>query len=71
MQEPIVEVIMLKGEKGDKGEKGEKGDMGDFPIGGTAGQVLMKKSNENYAYEWKEIAPVAIITNAEIDNITG
>lgn len=58
-----------KGDKGDKGEgldyttmtpeeiaglKGDKGDTGiGVPIGGIAGQQLMKKSNADYDFEWQ------------------
>lgn len=48
-----------KGEKGDPGDKGEqgpagqKGDSGEgIPIGGTSGQVLIKKSDADYDTEW-------------------
>lgn len=45
--------------KGDKGEKGE-----GVPIGGTTGQVLSKKSNANYDYEWtNNEATVDVIDN--------
>lgn len=56
---------MLKGEKGAKGDKGE-----GIPAGGTTGQFLKKKSNTNYAYEWSDIDPPAVIQNTEIDDIT-
>ena len=56
---------MLKGEKGDKGDKGE-----GIPTGGTTGQFLKKKSNNNYAYEWADITPTAVILNTDIDAIT-
>ena len=55
------------GPKGDPGEPGPKGDQGDpgpkgdpgpaghgVPAGGTAGQVLTKKSGTDYDTEWKE-----------------
>ena len=56
---------MLKGEKGDTGDKGE-----GIPTGGTTGQFLKKKSNTNYAYEWSDIDPPAVILNTDIDAIT-
>lgn len=50
-----------KGEKGDTGDKGEKGDTGDqgnpgvgVPVGGSTGQVLVKKSGSDYDTEWAE-----------------
>ena len=52
------------GEQGAKGEKGEKGDTGaqgiqgeqgvGLPDGGNAGQVLVKYSNEDYDFDWKD-----------------
>lgn len=43
----------LQGPKGDKGEKGNKGEDGiGIPIGGTANQVLRKRSSANYDTEW-------------------
>ena len=45
-----------------KGEKGEKGE--GIPTGGTTGQVLSKKSNANYDYEWtNNEATVEVIDN--------
>ena len=39
--------------KGPKGEPGPKGDSGEgVPSGGTTGQVLKKKSNNDYDTEW-------------------
>ena len=49
---------------------GAKGDKGDgIPSGGIAGQVLKKKSNTDYEYEWADITPTSIISNNEIDDI--
>lgn len=49
---------------------GAKGDKGDgIPSGGIAGQFLKKKSNTDYEYEWADITPTAVISNAEIDAI--
>ena len=43
------------GPKGDKGDVGPKGDSGEgVPIGGTTGQVLKKKSNNDYDTEWAD-----------------
>ena len=46
------------GPKGDPGDPGPKGDPGDpgpgVPAGGTAGQVLTKKSGTDYDTEWKD-----------------
>ena len=51
-----VDLNTLKGEKGEKGE--------GIPIGGTTGQVLSKKSNTNYDYEWtNNEATVEVIDN--------
>ena len=45
-----------QGPKGDPGEQGPKGDPGPagpgVPVGGTAGQVLAKKSSTDYDTEW-------------------
>ena len=50
---------------------GAKGDKGDgIPTGGTTGQVLKKKSNTDYEYEWADITPISSILNNEIDDIT-
>ena len=47
-----------KGDKGDKGDDGEKGDKGDpgegVPDGGTTGQILRKKSNDDQDTEWAD-----------------
>lgn len=49
---------------------GAKGDKGyGIPYGGIAGQVLKKKSNTDYDYEWDDIIPIAFIPNDEIDAI--
>ena len=51
-----VDLNTLKGDKGDKGE--------GIPTGGTTGQVLSKKSNTNYDYEWtNNEATVDVIDN--------
>lgn len=49
------------GQKGDPGNPGPKGDPGEpgapgqgVPAGGTAGQVLTKKSGTDYDTEWKD-----------------
>ena len=45
------------GATGAKGDKGDKGDTGEgVPEGGTAGQVLKKKSNTDFDTEWGEAA---------------
>lgn len=50
---------------------GAKGDKGDgIPSGGIAGQVLKKKSNTDYEYEWDDITPTSSILNDDIDSIT-
>ena len=44
-----------KGDKGDKGDTGETGPAGPgVPSGGTAGQVLKKKSAADYDAEWTD-----------------
>ena len=44
-----------QGPAGPQGEKGEKGESGiGVPTGGTAGQVLMKKSQADGDVEWKD-----------------
>lgn len=52
------------GEQGAKGDKGEKGDTGaqgiqgeqgvGLPDGGSTGQVLVKYSNTDYDFDWKD-----------------
>ena len=50
---------------------GAKGDKGEgIPSGGIAGQVLKKKSNTDYEYEWADITPISSILNDDIDSIT-
>ena len=48
-----------KGDTGEQGPVGPKGDTGPagpgVPAGGTAGQVLTKKSGTNYDTEWKNV----------------
>lgn len=52
-----------------KGEKGEKGE--GIPTGGTTGQVLSKKSNTNYDYEWtNNEATVEVIDNLNSTDTT-
>ena len=63
-KKPLVKILMLKGEKGGKGDKGE-----GIPAGGSAGQYLKKKSNTDFEYEWSDITPATVISNAEIDVI--
>ena len=46
---------------------GAKGD--GIPSGGIAGQFLKKKSNTDYEYEWADITPASVISNAKIDDI--
>ena len=49
---------------------GAKGDKGEgIPSGGIAGQVLKKKSNTDYEYEWDDITPISSILNGDIDSI--
>lgn len=43
----------IQGETGTKGDKGDKGDTGPgIAQGGTAGQILRKKSSTDYDTEW-------------------
>ena len=53
------------GATGAKGDKGDKGDAGEgVPEGGTAGQVLKKKSNTDFDTEWGEAAsPLTFATD--------
>lgn len=48
----------IQGEQGPQGEQGIQGPQGEqgvgVPSGGTTGQVLTKKSNTDYDYEWKD-----------------
>lgn len=48
-----------QGPAGDKGDKGDKGNPGQdgigVPSGGLTGQVLKKKSDNNYDTEWGEV----------------
>lgn len=54
-----------KGADGDKGDKGDKGDMGiGIPSGGTAGQVITKKSGTDYDLNW------ATLGNASQKDVT-
>lgn len=58
-----VDLNTLKGDKGDKGE--------GIPTGGTTGQVLSKKSNTNYDYEWtNNEATVEVIDNLNSTDTT-
>ena len=42
-----------KGDRGDQGEKGDKGDPGQgIPTGGASGQILSKRTNDDYDTEW-------------------
>lgn len=55
----VSDSVDLNTLKGDKGEKGE-----GIPTGGTTGQVLSKKSNTNYDYEWtNNEATIEVIDN--------
>lgn len=62
----VSDSVDLNTLKGDKGEKGE-----GVPIGGTTGQVLSKKSNTNYDYEWtNNEATVEVIDNLNSTDTT-
>ena len=62
----VSDSIDLNTLKGDKGEKGE-----GIPTGGTTGQVLSKKSNTNYDYEWtNNEATVEVIDNLNSTDTT-
>ena len=42
-----------KGDRGDQGENGDKGDPGQgIPTGGASGQILSKRTNDDYDTEW-------------------
>jgi len=47
---------VTNGEKGDKGDTGETGP--GVAAGGTAGQVVVKKSSTDYDTEWKTLAGI-------------
>ncbi len=59
-----------QGPKGDQGEIGPKGDTGDVgigvPTGGTTGQILNKKSNDNYDTVW---ATLDISSKADVSYV--
>lgn len=40
-----------------------------LPVGGEAGQSLVKKSNEDYDTEWNDGAGIEAMTDDEVDNI--
>ena len=62
----VSDSVDLNSLKGDKGEKGE-----GIPTGGTTGQVLSKKSNTNYDYEWtNNEATVEVIDNLNSTDTT-
>ena len=50
----VLNFTIPQGEQGDKGASGK-----GVPVGGTAGQVLMKSSDEDYAAEWADIPDAA------------
>ena len=56
------------GEQGPVGPKGDTGAVGPgVPAGGTAGQILTKKSGTDYDTEWKNIEGGAKIVTGTID----
>lgn len=56
-----------KGETGATGERGLKGDPGEgVPTGGMPGQMLMKKSTNNYDTQWAD--PPSSGSSVEIDS---
>lgn len=62
----VSDSVDLNTLKGDEGEKGE-----GVPIGGTTGQVLSKKSNTDYDYEWtNNEATVDVIDNLNSTDTT-
>lgn len=62
--------------RGATGQDGQKGDPGvGVPSGGTAGQVLVKKTETDYDTEWKDIeggtsSPINIYTGTALDEQT-
>jgi hypothetical protein len=62
---------VAQGVKGDAGPKGDKGDTGEvgpqgygIPAGGKQGEVLAKKDNNDYQYEWtNKVSPVTSVDN--------
>lgn len=57
---------------GAQGIKGEQGDTGvGVPHGGSAGQVLMKTNNEDYATHWEDITQVIYSpSSVTVDNFS-
>ena len=46
-------IANIKGPKGERGPQGPKGDPGEgLPVGGNVGQVLVKKSENDFDAEW-------------------
>lgn len=65
----VLNLVLPKGDPGKKGDIGRDGPPGEgLPVGGTIGQVLHKKSNVNYDYEWINPIPVGV---ASVNNKTG
>lgn len=57
-----------KGDKGDPGPAGPKGDPGEgVPTGGSAGQILMKKSSTNYDTYWTDPPESGGVTMDEVN----
>lgn len=52
-----------QGPKGDKGDKGDQGPAG-VPLGGTTGQVLTKKSDEDGDADWEDPAGGGSLINS-------
>ena len=51
----VLDFGIPQGPQGPQGAKGDKGDPGEgVPEGGATGQVLRKKSNEDYDTEWAD-----------------
>ena len=64
-----------EGPQGPIGETGPKGDTGPAgpggPTGGTAGQVLTKKSGTDYDTEWKDSSSKNIVKNSVTIQLSG
>lgn len=62
----------IQGEKGEQGEQGETGPAGPVgpgvASGGTTGQVLVKKSGEDYDTEWQD-APTSLPAGGAVGQV--
>lgn len=62
-QESIISTAVITGPQGDIGPIGPTGAAGvGLPLGGTAGQVLLKEGSADFDYSWDNFPP-ALVTN--------